>query len=134
MLQVELGLWKADIDSAFRRVPIAEGHREFAAVVFLKDGTPFVSTHNALPFGSIASVHGWDRIGSLLRTLARKLLKLPVSRYVDDYFAADRMSSIEHAMSCFARCVLLSNVRTTVAHTILLSLTGSSEPAWAARP
>ena len=44
--------------------------------------------------------------GSLLRALARKLLKLPVSRYCDDYFAADRATSVQHAMRTFARCLV----------------------------
>ena len=120
--QVPLGMWKADIDSAYRRMPLKPGHRNLAAIVFIKgtstlhhavlahgcgllctDGTVYIAVHWALPFGSIASVHGWDRMGSLLRALARKLLKLPVSRYCDDFFAGDRSECAEHGMVVFAR-------------------------------
>lgn len=66
-LQEDFGLWKADIDSAFRRVPIKAAHREYAAVVWVRGGKTFISVHHALPFGSIASVHGWDRIGAFLQ-------------------------------------------------------------------
>ena len=68
-LQEDVVMWTADIDSAFRRLPILAAHREHAAVVFVRGGTTFISVHNSLPFGSIASVHGWDRIGAC--TLAR---------------------------------------------------------------
>ena len=58
-------LFKADIDAAYRRIPIRPGHRQFAAVVFLLAGVPQVAMHFALPFGGVASVHQWDRIGAL---------------------------------------------------------------------
>lgn len=125
LVQESLGLWKADIDSAFRWVPIRAEHREFAAVVFVVKGKVLISVHYSFPFGSIASVHGWDRlgrrlcflvwpcfsttccacscVGSLLKAIARKLLKLPLSRYCDDFFAADRQGSVQHAMQTFAR-------------------------------
>ena len=56
-------LAKADIDAAFRRIPIAPGQRHFAHVVYLVNGKPRVAGHNAFPFGSSASVHWWDRVG-----------------------------------------------------------------------
>ena len=95
--------WKADVDKAFRRVPVAPEHRWLLYVAFTHQGESWVSGHNAMPVGSIASVHQWDRIGAFLRHLARTLLRLPVSRYVDDFFAVDRPQDVEHALSCFAR-------------------------------
>ena len=76
-----LSFWKADIDAAYRRVPIAPssrlplmrcfchclflpGHRPLAAVAYLFEGKVMIAEHAALPFGSEASVHGWDRIGT----------------------------------------------------------------------
>ena len=41
----------------------------------------------------------------MLATLARRLLHLPVLRYVDDFFTAEREESAAHAMMCFARFV-----------------------------
>ena len=41
----------------------------------------------------------------MLRSLARRLLKIPVLRYVDDYFGADRLQCAAGALSAFARSV-----------------------------
>ena len=60
---VPLGMFKADIDSAFRRVPIMPEHRRFAYVAFLVERRIVIAGHAAMPFGSIASVHHWDRVG-----------------------------------------------------------------------
>ena len=58
-----------------------------------------------MPFGARASVHAWDRIGSLLAFLAQTLLMLPVLRFVDDYFSIELPRAAEHGMQCFARLV-----------------------------
>ena len=98
-------LWKADIDAAFRRLPLCVEHRWAAHVAFVRDSHTYVAGHLTMPFGATASVHAWDRIGSLLACLARKLLKLPVLRYVDDYFCVDFPQCTKHAMNSFARLV-----------------------------
>ena len=101
-----LKLWKADIDSAYRRIPILPEHRQFAWSVFkLKDGSVVAVQHKCCPFGAISSVHNWDRIGSFLCTAACRLLHLPILRFVDDYFSLERPKAAEHAMQCFARLV-----------------------------
>ena len=41
--------------------------------------------------------------GHMLKSLARRLLKIPVLRYVDDYFGADRLQCAAGALSAFAR-------------------------------
>lgn len=64
-----LSMWKADIDSAYRRIPVLPAHRPFAWVVFLWAGCAFAAQHVGLPFGSVASVHHWNRIGQSLRRL-----------------------------------------------------------------
>lgn len=98
-------LWKADIDSAYRRIPIAKSHRWAARVAFACDGHVYTSEHIAMPFGAIGSVHAWDRIGEFLVRVGRRILFLPLLRYVDDYFSADRAACAMHAMLCFARLV-----------------------------
>jgi hypothetical protein len=109
LLQVATGqvgeLWKADIDSAFRRVPIQPDHRWLAWVAYLVGGDVHVSGHYAMPFGAVGSVHAWERQGALLKHLARVLLRIPISRFVDDFFAPDRAESAGIAMQCFARLV-----------------------------
>ena len=84
-------LWKADIDAAFRRVPLDPAHRWAAAVAFKCAGRAWVSHHYASPFGATSSVHSWERVGDLLCKMARRLLGLPLLRYVDDYFAPERL-------------------------------------------
>jgi hypothetical protein len=41
-----------------------------------------VAKHLGLPFGAVASVHHWERTGELIKAIARRLLHLPVLRYV----------------------------------------------------
>ena len=67
----------------------------------------YYSEHIACPFGATASVHAWERIGNALAHLARKLLHLPVLRYVDDYVSPERPKCLSHSMRCFARLARL---------------------------
>ena len=62
----------------------------YAGVTWLFEGTPWVAFHHGMPFGATASVTAWHRIGELIQTIARKLLHMPVLRYVDDYFTPER--------------------------------------------
>ena len=59
----ELSFWKADIDSAFRRIPIRPQDREYSYIAFRYNGNVVVAKHLALMFGSVASVHHWERVG-----------------------------------------------------------------------
>ena len=57
-------MWKADIHSAFRRIPIAPHQRKYAHVAWRVDEALVAQAqHYAMPFGAIASVHYWDRMG-----------------------------------------------------------------------
>lgn len=100
MMGSSLALFKSDVDSAYRRVPLRPEHRRYAAIVYKTDEGTFVSEHYTLPFGSVGSVYGWDRVGCLIRTLARRLLKIPVLRYVDDLFGADRFCLSVRLLLC----------------------------------
>ena len=101
----ELMIWKADIDAAYRRVPVADHDKPFAGVVFKTNDQVWFAVHHALPFGCVGSVHGWDRIGQSLQVIARRLLHIPALRYVDDFFSAEPEQTAAHAMDCFARLV-----------------------------
>ena len=83
---------KADVDSAFRRIPIKPAHRWACGVAFKVGETAYVSEHYACPFGAIASVHAWERVGAALTHIIRDFLKIALSRYVDDMFAPERLS------------------------------------------
>ena len=50
-------LWKADIDSAYRRIPILMAHRWAASVVFACEGKVYTSEHIGMPFGATGSLH-----------------------------------------------------------------------------
>ena len=84
------GIWKADIDSAFRRLPICAKHRWVSGFSFKQGGDVWISQHHACPFGAIASVHAWERIGEAIAKIAWVVLRLPMCRHVDDYFSAER--------------------------------------------
>ena len=98
-------LWKADVDAAFRRVPLRPHERWAAAVVFKEGDQVWVSQHYACPFGAAGSVYGWERVGHAVVAIIRKLLHMAVFRYVDDFFAPERQKSAGHALGCFARIV-----------------------------
>ena len=108
LLGIPPALWKLDVDSAFRRVPLDKSHTWAAGVAFRfqlavsKSCTcarerrqrfclqVYVSQHKSSPFGAASSVHHWERVGDAIAVFARRLLHLPVLRYVDDYFSLDR--------------------------------------------
>lgn len=100
-----LELWKADIDSAFRRIPILPEHRKLAFIAFRHDTDEIVAKHLCMPFGSVASVHHWERVGDLIKAVARRVLHLPVIRFVDDFFTADFQGCAGHAKNIFSRLV-----------------------------
>ena len=115
---------QADVDAAFRRVPVAAGERWCCGIAFLVGETVgptasetlnypksvvlhfwqvYVSKHMACPFGAVASVHAWERVGAALTWLAQKFLKLGLLRYVDDMFAPERCVMTLH-MACCGGC------------------------------
>ena len=96
------------LDAAFRRVPLKESHKWAAAVAYMFQGEAWVALHDGMPFGATASVLAWDDVGDLLAMIATRLLHLPLFRYVDDYFAADRQVRVWSALrpcACMRVCV-----------------------------
>ena len=81
-------MWKRDIASAFRRLPISETHLDLAYVVFLVDSVVWIAQHLAMPFGTTSAVHAWHRAGSLLGAIMRKFFMAPGAKFVDDFFGA----------------------------------------------
>ena len=101
------GLFKADVNAAFRRVPLRPDHRWCAAVVYRHEGKIFIVVHMSSPFGSKSAVYNWERVGCALSALARRVLHIGVLRYVDDFAAPERPETLQHAESCVARLVRL---------------------------
>jgi len=84
-----------------RRVPLFPTQRWAAGIAFKHDGRSWISVHYASPFGAVSSTHNWERVGDLICAIAKKMLGLPVHRYVDDFFACDRFGLfLSHARSC----------------------------------
>ena len=98
-------LLKADIDSAFRRIPVAPRDRWCGGFAYVCSGKIYCARHSACCFGAVSSVHAWERIGNALCFLAKRVLHIPMHRYVDDYFAAERPGTVEVAMQSFAKLV-----------------------------
>ena len=113
-------LFKADIASAFRRIPLLPAHRWAAGIMYMQGCRVLQATHLSCPFGATASVFNWERVGRFLRKIVRKLLHLAMFEYVDDYFAAERPEVAEHAMLCFARVVRAVLGKTAIAADRLL--------------
>ena len=86
-------LWKLDVDSAFRRLPLKTARLWAAMIEFICGGFTDVSEHYACPFGASASVHCWERVGAMLACIAVRVLWIPAFRYVDDLFGAERQAS-----------------------------------------
>ena len=99
------GQWKSDVDSAFRRIPLAAEHRCYSGVAYKLHGVVHLSMHMAAPFGAVSSVYSWERVGHAISTIARRVLKLGCLRYVDDFFGIDREACLKHSMHCHARLV-----------------------------
>ena len=80
-------MWKQDIASAYRKVPLkVEEAEEFCGVVFSHQGKLYVSYHKAASFGAMSSVQSWHRVASLLAAIMRQIFLVPVCRFVDDFF------------------------------------------------
>ena len=92
----KLGLWKADIKSAFRRLPIQPEQRWLAWVVLTCENVPYIARHNSCMFGAAASVMAWDRVGEMIKAVCLKILKIPVFRWVDDFFSAEPEGALIH--------------------------------------
>ena len=85
-----LALLKSDFKAAYRLLPIATSHVDLARVIFRDfNGVVWSSTQLAMPFGGVASVFSWDRLGAALAAILQELLLILSPRYVDDLFWTD---------------------------------------------
>ena len=79
-------LWKRDIESAFRKLPIQENQLDLSYVVFLVNCVPYVAHHLAMPVGTTNAVHAWHRVGTMLSTSLRRFFLVQSAKFVDDFF------------------------------------------------
>ena len=86
----DLRLLKSDFSAAYRGCPIKTSHLRFASVL-VRDasGTLHQTRLRAMPFGAVAAVYAWDRLGGAIQAILQRMFLIPCSRYVDDLFWAD---------------------------------------------
>ena len=106
------GLFKVDVDAAFRRVPIKPAHRWTCGIAFRKgDAVACAYLFAVWLYGYVCCLAGvgisacglpiWGgreracvgACGAALAHLIRRLLKICVFRYVDDFFGPERCAS-----------------------------------------
>jgi hypothetical protein len=97
--------YKVDLDSAFRRVPLAPDQRRLCTVVFRHAGSTWASMHHCCCFGFTASVDSFDRVGAAIRAIVCRVLRTGILRYVDDMFACEFSGCVEHAAACVVRLI-----------------------------
>ena len=81
--------WKEDVHAAYRRAPVLPEHRPLLWVAFVAEGQVWAAGHNSMPFGYTSACFGWDRIGAMIASIARSALRLPVQRFVDDFYGVE---------------------------------------------
>ena len=64
---------------------------------------PGYGVHPSMPFGPIASVHEWEKLGGLLWDIVLLILRVGCFRYVDDFFGAEPMETLEQTLNCVVR-------------------------------
>ena len=102
-------LYKADIDSAFRRVPIQLDHRTFAKIILICATIAMVAEHGIASVQTgiarvkhsvpdcFSSSHSCRVRITVVRDCASSI-HLPILKFVDDFFSADQAEAAEHAM------------------------------------
>ncbi len=83
---------KEDVVGAYKLLPLRAEDLRFACAVWgsaAREGWALQLW--SCPFGASGSVYSWERVGHALRAIVAVLLLLPYCRYVDDWFALDRV-------------------------------------------
>ena len=92
VLQGEGGatLRKEDFVHAFRTLPLASSHLQFAVATWQSAAAEgYALQLLACPFGASASVYNWERFGAAVRAILAQLFFIVFLRFVDDLFGAD---------------------------------------------
>ena len=105
--EAELVLIKSDFKAAYRSCPIRGEHLPLTRIlVWDPQGKRYRETsHRAMPFGSIAAVYAWDRLGAAISTIIARALLIPCCRYVDDLFAGIYKEGSDRARAMMLRLV-----------------------------
>ena len=79
-------MWKRDIKSAFRRLPVLAAHAAFAWIVWLSNGVRCAARHDGMPFGAVSSVVAWHRLQDSA-PIHRQVSALEAAPDLDDPYA-----------------------------------------------
>ncbi|MDE0820250.1 MAG: hypothetical protein OSA95_03960 [Opitutales bacterium] len=96
-------MWKRDHASAYRQVPIHPIEVPLSVVCFWHPTKQkrVLYIHQALPFGFVASVIGYNRISQAIAFLANRILKIPVDSYFDDFWCLEPEKSATSGFEAF---------------------------------
>ena len=78
-------LIKADVDAAYRRIPVQPDQRWLVWIVFMVCGQIFAAQHLAMPFGGVSSVYAWNKLAAFLVFVIRNILFIPLLRCVSPF-------------------------------------------------
>ena len=84
----DLVIFKSDFKSAYRCVPVSPSNSSLTLILVWDpiNQKSRVARQKAMPFGAIAAVYGWDRVGHAVTHVIEYFLKVGITRYVDDIF------------------------------------------------
>ena len=68
----------------------------------MHNGKLYKSRHNAMPFGFSGSVYAWERFANFLWTVVVMLLRVPLGKYVDDFFGIEHEDHVAKALEFVA--------------------------------
>ena len=87
---VDVSMWKRGVKAAYRGCPILADHLRFAWVVWQDAGELLAAQHVGMPFGAIAAVHAFHRLGAFMAAVVRRGALAPLGRFVADSFGASK--------------------------------------------
>ena len=108
--QADCRTWGHDMTSAYRQFAV-QNIEENYTFMRIPDGV-ILFRHNAMSFGSVASVWSFNRCADTLSTLARKLLWCPTFHFVDDYGATEPRELADSGFHSFASLFTVLGLRT----------------------
>lgn len=105
--------WAQDLAGAYRQLGVRDPSQAYC-VLMLPQG-PLILRHNALSFGAVASVWGFNRTGDGLCFVARRLLWSVVGHFVDDFIGVGAAQHVDTEFSCFSQLFAVLGLRMKVA-------------------
>ena len=103
-------LWGHDHEGAYRQLPLRKPNEAYLLLMCKKG--PTLWRHNALLFGAVASVWGYNRFGDSIIAIMRALFGVPAMHYVDDFGASEFQWSADSGFHTFREVNRLLGLRT----------------------